>query len=176
MRELAPLGVLATAAHFGGEGLQPAERRDLRLQLLDGRGRRRLIEDLFLCCLDLVFGCLVEIFYVVVVEQRPREYRRGRRTPALKQLQLAQALLEALASATERLVDGLRRRCQASLQDGEREADCSGALVVLQRLGAVELLTHVLGDFLVEPRLGVGELVWDRVGDPFGEKRARRRT
>ena len=40
-----------------------------------------------------------------------------------------------------------------------------------ERLGPVELLAHVVGDLLVEARLGVGELVGDGVGDALGEER-----
>ena len=104
--------------------------------------------------------------------------RDGRRDlgPPLQQLQLAKLLLQTLPSAAQRLVDGLRRRRQAALQDGQREADRARPLVVLQRLGPVELLPHVVRDFLVEPRLGVGELVGHRVGDALREQRRARRT
>ena len=135
------------------------------------RGGRGLVEDLLLGGLDLVLGRFFEILDVVGVEHGARQGRRGRRGAALQELQLAQPLLQALAPAAERLVDRLRRRGQAPLQDGEREADRARALVVLERLGAVELLAHVVGDFLVEARLGVGELVGDRVGDALGEER-----
>jgi hypothetical protein len=57
------------------------------------------------------------------------------------------------------------------LQDGKREADGARPLVVLKRLGAVELLPHVVSDFLVEPRLAVGQLVGLCVGDALGEER-----
>jgi hypothetical protein len=58
--------------------------------------------------------------------------------PALDEA--AQAFLPAFAPAAQRLVDRLGGGGQAPLQDGEREADRAGALVVLERLGAVELL------------------------------------
>ena len=91
--------------------------------------------------------------------------------PRCEQLQLAQPLLQPLAAPAQRLVDRLGRGGEPALQDGQREADGAGALVVLQRLGAVELLAHVVGDRLVELRLGVGELVGDGVGDALGEER-----
>jgi hypothetical protein len=50
-------------------------------------------------------------------------------------------------------------------------AGAAGAPVVVQLLGAAPLLAHVVGDFLVEPRLGVRELVGHREGDPLGEER-----
>ncbi len=141
-----------------------------------GRGSRGLIEDLLLGRLDLVLGRLFEVLDVVGIEHRAGTSGARSRGAALQELQLAQPLLQALAAAAQRLVDRLGRRGQAPLQDGEREADRAGALVVLQRLGAVELLAHVVGDFLVEARLGVGELVGDGVGDALGEERPCRRT
>jgi hypothetical protein len=59
------------------------------------------------------------------------------------------------------------------LQDGQREADGTRALVVLQRLGAVELLTHIFRDRLVERRLGIGELVGHGIGKALGEQMRR---
>ena len=57
------------------------------------------------------------------------------------------------------------------MQDGESEAHGSGPLVVLESLGAVELVANVLGDRLVEVGLGLRELVGDGVGNPLGEQR-----
>ena len=59
------------------------------------------------------------------------------------------------------------------MQDGEGEADRSGTLLVLERLSAIELLAHVVGHFLVQPRLRIGELVGDRVGNTFRKERRR---
>ena len=67
---------------------------------------------------------------------------------ALEQLHLAEAALEPFPAAPERLVDRLGRGREPPLQDGEREADRAGPLVVLERVGAVELLADVLGDVL----------------------------
>ena len=172
VRQLAPLGVLAAAPDFRGQRLQARERGDLDRELGE-RGRRRgLVEDLLLGSLDLVLGGLVEILQIVVVERWSRHGRRRRGRTALQQRKLAQPLLQSLAAPAERLEDGLRRRGQPALQDGEREPDRAGALVVLERLGAVELAAHVLGHVAVEARLGVGELEGHGVGDALGEERA----
>lgn len=72
---------------------------------------------------------------------------------AMQEFQLAQSLLQALPAAAQRLIDRLRRRHQSTLQDGKREPDRPRPLVVLKRLGPVELLPDVFGDFLVETRL-----------------------
>src|SRR5690606_21763879 len=61
VRELAPFGVLAAAAHIGGERLEPRQRLDLDLELSECRGRRGLVENLFLRRGDLVLWSLVEI-------------------------------------------------------------------------------------------------------------------
>ncbi len=71
---------------------------------------------------------------------------------ALEQLQLAQAAFKPFPAAAQRLVDRLGRRSEAALQNRQREADRAGALVILKRLGAVELLADVIGDRLVESR------------------------
>ena len=68
------------------------------------------------------------------------------------------------------MVDRLRRGGQAPLQDRQGEADRAGALVVLEGVGTIELLAHVLGDLSVEVRLGIGELVGHRVGDALGKE------
>jgi hypothetical protein len=171
LRQLAPLRVLAATTDLGGEGFEPGERGDLDLELGDRRRRRGLVEHLLLGGFDLVLGRLVEVLEVFGIERRSRDggHRHGR--AALQELQLAQALLQAFAPAAQGLVDRLRRGGQTPLQDGEREADGSRAFVVLERLGAVELLAHVLGHFLVEARLGVRELVGHRVGDALREER-----
>ena len=57
------------------------------------------------------------------------------------------------------------------MEDGQREADGAGALVVLERLGTVELLAHIVGDRLVEVGLGLRELVRHGVGDALREQR-----
>jgi hypothetical protein len=121
--------------------------------------------------LDLVLGRLFEVLDVVGIEHGAWGHGCRRRAAPLQQRQLAQALLQPLAPAAERLVDRFRRRGEAPLQDREREADRAGALVVLQRLGAVELLAHVLGDVLVQVRLRGRELVRHRVGDALREER-----
>ncbi len=72
--------------------------------------------------------------------RRPRRPAPGRSgdgsrrdlAAALQQLQLAQAAFQPLPPAAQRLVDRLGRGGQAALQDGQREADRAGALVVLQ--------------------------------------------
>ena len=58
------------------------------------------------------------------------------------------------------------------MQDGEREADGEAALVVaflLEPVGSVHLIAHVLGNRVVEVFLPGGELVADGVGAAFGE-------
>jgi hypothetical protein len=82
--------------------------------------------------------------------------------------------LQALAPPFQRLQDCLGAGGKATLQHGEREADGEAALLVaflLEPVGAVHLLAHVLGDRLVQVLLAKGQLVGDRVGAALGEQR-----
>ena len=171
-RQLAPLGVRAAVSDSQGERLQTFQRFDLDLELGHGSRRGRLVEDLLFGGLDLVVRRVFKILDVLGVEggDGGREDRRGL-APALEHLQLAQPALEPLATAAQRLEDRLRRGGEPPLQDGERKPDGPRPLVVLERLGAVELLANVLGDRLVEVGLGLRELVGDGVGNPLGEQR-----
>ena len=69
------------------------------------------------------------------------------------------------------MVNGLGRGCEPTLQDHQRETNGPGALVVLERLGAVELLANVVGDFLVEASLWFREFVRNGVRDALGKER-----
>src|SRR5437588_10524744 len=82
-----------------------------------------------------------------------------------------QPLLQTLLAPAQRLVNGLRRRGQPPLEDGQGEADGPHAAVVLQGFRPVKLLPHVLGDLLVEVRLGVGQLVLHGVSNAHREQR-----
>ena len=77
-RELAPLGVRASAAHAEREALQRLQGVQLRLQLHDGAGGGRLVKDARLGVFDLLFRRVVEIRDVVRVELRSRERDDGR--------------------------------------------------------------------------------------------------
>lgn len=72
-------------------------------------------------------------------------------------------------AATDRLVDRLGAGCEASLHDGEREADSAPPAVGL--LGPVHLRAYVLGDLFVQEHLLRGEGVLDGLSHPLGEKR-----
>ena len=93
----------------------------------------RLVEDLLFCGLDFIVRSVFEVLDVLGVEggEGGRHDRRGL-AAALQDLELAQAALEPLAAAAQRLVDRLRRGSEAPLQNGEGKADRSGAFVVLQ--------------------------------------------
>ena len=57
------------------------------------------------------------------------------------------------------------------MQDRQRESNGAGTPVVLQRLGTVELLAHVVGDRLVEAGLRRRQLVGNRIRDALREQR-----
>ena len=67
--ELAPLRVLATAAHFRGESLESSERGYLVPQFRERGGSRCLIEDLFLGFLDFDLRSVLKVFDVVCAER-----------------------------------------------------------------------------------------------------------
>ena len=100
----------------------------------------------FLGFFELSLRGVFEVLEVFGVEVRRRHRHGLDRARALQDLQLAQPLFETLTSSPERLVDRLRRRGQTALQDGQGEPDGASALVVLERLGPVELFAHVFGD------------------------------
>ena len=68
-------------------------------------------------------------------------------------------------------MDGRWGRGQPALEDRQREADGAGTPVVLERLRAVELLAHVVGDGRVQAGLRVREQVRDGVRDALRKKR-----
>ena len=171
-RELAPLGVRASTAYTERETLERLQGLELRLQLHDGAGGGRLVEDARLGVLDLLFRSVVEIRDVVRVELRSRERDDGRGLAApLEHIELAQAALQPLTPPPQRLVDRLGRRGEPALQDRQRETDRARPLGVGKRLGAVELLAHVVGDGCIEVGFLVGEPVRHGVGDPLRKQR-----
>ena len=114
-RELAPLRIAAAAPHAERETLQPLQGVEFRLQLHDGAGRGRLIQEAPLGVFDLLFRRVVEIRDVIGVELRSRERKgRGVLVAALEHVELAQAALQPLAPAAQRLVDRLGRRGRAA--------------------------------------------------------------
>ena len=78
--------------------------------------------------------------------------------------------MQAFAAAAQGTVDRFGGGGEAALEDGEGEADGSGAFVVFERAGAVELLADVLGDGGVEMLFFGRQFVGDGVGHALGEK------
>ena len=123
-RELAPLGIRAAAAHAKREVLERLQGFDLRLQLHDGAGRGRLVENARLGIFRLLFRRVVELRDVVRVELRSRERNGGGvLAAALEHFELAQAALQPLATPAQRLVDRLGRRGEPPLEKRQRKAD-----------------------------------------------------
>ncbi len=88
----------------------------------------------------------------------------------LDEFQLPKAALQPFPAATKRLINGLRRRSEATLQNGQREADCTGALVVLECLSAVKLYADVICYRAVQLGFRIGEFIRHRVSETLGEK------
>ena len=101
----------------------------------------------------------------------PSVSRRGERAGG-RPARVLQPVLQALQAALEAFVDRGRRGGQATLQDLQRETDILPPLLVAQRLfGPVHLLAHVVRHGVVERPLQWRQLVFDRVGAAFREKR-----
>jgi hypothetical protein len=78
-------------------------------------------------------GAVVEVLDIVGVQLRAGGNRAAPTSPPrCSSFQLAQPLSKALPAAAERLEDGLGRRGETPLQDGQGKANRTGALVVLQ--------------------------------------------
>ena len=88
----------------------------------------------------------------------------------MQPFQLLEAALQAFAAAAQGTVDGFRGGGKAALEDGEGEADGSGAFVVFERAGAVELFADILGYCLVELIFFGRQFVGDGVGHALGKK------
>ena len=79
-----------------------------RLQLRNGPGGGRLIENARLRVRDFLFRCVVEFHDVVRVElRRPERDANSQLSAALEHLQLAQAALQPLPPPAQRLIDRL---------------------------------------------------------------------
>ena len=168
--QLTPFRVVAASAHGKRERLKALKRLDFGFQLSDGSRGGRLVENLFLGGFDLVIGRVLQILHILGIKRRRCCRHDGcRRRSSLQQFQLAHSAFKALPPAAQRLCDGLRGGGEPPLEDCQRKSDRAGTLVVLKRVGAVELLAHIFGDFLVEARLGLGELVRHGVSYPFRE-------
>ena len=166
--QLPPFGVGAAVAHGQGEVLQRFQGVDFGLELGAGAGGRGLIEDRRLGGLDIAIRRVFEVRHLVRVQGQSGVGRGP--GAALEHLQFAQPALQTFAPP-QGLVDRLRRRGQAALQNRQGEADRAGALLALQRLGAIELLAHVIANGLVEPRLRRRQPVRNRMGDALGKQR-----
>ena len=137
--QFAPFSVLAAAAHGERQRFKAAKRRDLSFELVDRARRRRLVEDLLLGSLDLVIRRFLKILHVIGIERWSCGGEASAAAAALQDFEFPQALLQPFAAPAQRLVDGLGRRRQSPLQDGERKPDRPGPLIIGKRLGAIEL-------------------------------------
>jgi hypothetical protein len=86
-------------------------------------------------------------------------------------LLLAQPSLKSFSTSPQRLQDGFRGRCKSALQNCQSESDSSLSTLVFQSIGAIELVTNVVRNTLVESRFGIGQLVADGVRPSFREQR-----
>ena len=100
MREFAPLGVLAAAPDFTGQGFQLLQRGDFGLQF-GQRGRRRgLVEYPLLGGFDFILGRLIQVLDILGIQQRAGLQRSADSRPALQKFQFAPAFLQSVTAAT----------------------------------------------------------------------------
>ena len=165
--EFLPLGVLAAAPQVRGQGFQAPQRVDFGLQFGDAAGGGGLVEHGGLRRLHFIERRFLQILHILGIQGGAVE-----KCAALQQGRLPQPAFKTLPPPAQGLVDGCRRGRQAPLQNGQRETDGAGPLVVVQGFGAVELLSHIVRDGFVETRLGGREPVRHRVGDALREQRA----
>ncbi len=144
------------------------EHADLSPQFAHRARCSGLVQHLLFGGFQLIAGCVFKVVEIVSIEHPALRDEGG--NPLALGLEFAQALFKALLAPLERLVDGLRRRGQTPLKDGQRKTDRPGALVVLQGLCPIELLAHVGRDFAVELLFGRRQLVSDRMGDALREE------
>src|SRR5690606_38945026 len=127
--QLAPLLILAIAANRLSQRLQLPERGKLSFELVDCLGSSGLVEHFLLDDLAFGVGRVIEVIDILAVDLR-HAFREclADKGSSMEQLDLPETSFEPLAATAQRLIDGLRRRGEASLQDGEGKADGPGAL------------------------------------------------
>ena len=170
-RQLPPLGVVAPVQHLAGAPLELAQRFDLRPQLRARPRGRGPVENLDLHRLGLLLGNVLQVFQIGGVQLGLGEQVRRTDGAALEDLlHLRQPVPEPLPPSAQGPVDRRGRRRETTLQDRQREAD-GRSLPALQPVGAIELPPDVVGDRVVQRRLGRRELVGDRVRPSHREER-----
>jgi len=170
--EFIPLPVGPGLANSKRELFEVAEQFDFGPQFRDGSGGGGLVENALFGLFQLDVGSVLDVVDVVGVQRGDagRDIKPNL-VASLEKLLLAEPLLQPLASALQRLIDGFRRGRESALQDGESEADGPFSSVVFEGLGPVELFPDVAGHLSIEVGFGVREGVGHRVGDSLGEER-----
>src|SRR5262249_48325243 len=145
---------------------------DFRLELRDSSGGSRLVYNGFFGFLDLFIRCIVELIDVIRGETRDGlENVILNGCAPFEDLFFTEPTFESFAAPFQRLIDRFRRRGQSALKDRESEADRAFASLVLQRVGAVELVADVVGHLPIQGCLGIRKLVADRIGPALREER-----
>ena len=113
---------------------------DFNFKLCDGCRSGSVVYDFLLNSLLLIRREIIVIVYVISCI---RVICR-----AFAHFLLCKAMLQALASAAQRLINCLRRRSKAALQYRKSKTD-SGLAFIVQVIRAVELFLHIVRDCLI---------------------------
>ena len=163
-REFIPLAVLAGGDDGFSLLFESLKDHDFRLQLGDGFGGCRLVDQLFF---QVFLFVRVE---VVVIFGRVRECFGECITAADAEFLIAQAVLKPLLASFERLIDRLRAGSKSPLQsrEGETNRAFAGAF---EQVSLAHLRLDVRRDGLVKCGLNVRERVVHRVRAALRKKR-----
>ena len=145
-----------------GHLLQSFQDFDFRLQLRNGSSGGSVVNHLFLQLLLLVWRQVIVIKIVKV----PGNLR----APFAKTF-FRKPVFQTFPPSAERLINRLRRRRKTALQNGQCKANRRSSIIV-QIVGPVKFLLHIIGHSSVELCLHVREVIIYGVGNPLREQRS----
>ena len=82
-----------------------------------------------------------------------------------------ETIFQPFAPPLQGLINGLWRRGQTPLEDGQRKADGPLSSAMIKFFGAVKLTADVFGHMPIQIRLVARKLIIDGIGLAFGEQR-----
>ena len=160
--QLLPLPINAADTNLIRHLFQTLQCFDFRFQLSNRCCGRSMVNDLFLQRLLLV-GRQVIIVKVVEVFSNVRA--------SFAKTFFRKPVFQTFPPSAERLINRLRRRRKTALQNGQCKANRRSSIIV-QIVGPVKFLLHIIGHSSVELCLHVREVIIYGVGNPLREQRS----